>query len=100
MKKLNLTIDFVLDNFPFDRFADGKGNISIVTDLEEIIYYYFIDLAFKNLGIPFETGDYEDDDDNLYTHFEFKLDDLKSVKDDCPIFYKHIKRLNSRNANK
>lgn len=98
MKKLNLTIDFVLDNLSINMFADGKGNITIATDTEEITPYFLIDLALENLGIPFNTGEYLYDNNIELTHFEFKLNDLKSVKDDCPVFYKHINELNSRNA--
>lgn len=98
MKNINLTVDSVLNNLPSSLCADGKGNVTIITSSEEITPYFLINMALENLGIKFKIVEYVDINDNVDTHFEFKLADIESIQDDCPIFYKKIKDLNFRNS--
>jgi hypothetical protein len=98
MKNINLTVDSVLNNLFSSLYADGKGNITIVTTSNEMTPYFLINMALENLGIQFKTDEYIDDDNNVDTYFEFKLSDIENIQDDCPIFYKKIKELNFSNS--
>lgn len=96
MKKIELTADWILERFSCGKYADGRGNGTLIILEDELTNYFFIELAFEQMGIEYEANDYSDDNgENVETHFEFEIED---IKEDCPKLYKSLSELNYNNS--
>lgn len=92
MKKLiELTPEWILENLPHTKYADGSGLMSVYTNNPDNANW--ISLALNTLKIPFEESEYGDWDD-MTMCYEFKIED---VKDDCPSLYINMKNLDRDN---
>jgi hypothetical protein len=98
--KIEITVDWVLNKFSESLFADGKGNVFISNLLNEITQQFLLELALEQLGVPFESHDYYDDDDDDFseTRYEFKIKDLEKVKEYCPEFFSKLSELDYNNS--
>jgi hypothetical protein len=98
--KIEMTADWVLDKFSESLYADGKGNLTISNLINDLTQHFLLELTLQQLGIPFESGDYydEENEDNTETRYDFKLTDLDKVKDYCPEFFKRMSDLNYNNS--
>ena len=94
MKNLKLTPEWVFENLPHTRYADGEGKISLYTD--DATDANFIELALNTLDIFYETYDYLDDDNAIVFGFDFSI---KDIKEECPSFYHNMKELDNNNNN-
>lgn len=92
MRHLNLTPEWVFENLPHTRYADGDGNVSLYTD--DATDANFIELALDTLDILYEAYDYLNDDNDIVFGFDFKIND---VKEECPSFYHSMKEIDNNN---
>jgi hypothetical protein len=93
-KKIVLTPEWVFENLPHTRYADGEGNVSLYTD--DSTDANFIELALDTLNISYETYDYLDDDNDIVFGFDFKIIDIEV---ECPSFYQSMKEIDNNNMN-
>lgn len=94
MKKIEITAEWILENFPVSTYADGLGNVTIHT--VNISDSNWIELALESMDIFYETYDTEDWENEIFEIFyEFRLE---SIKDDCPNLYKEWLIMDMRNS--
>ena len=87
MKKIEITAEWVLDEFTIYHYADGNGYITIMTD--SMSNSLWIDLVLNTLNINYkwdmEDNDPTDDEPLLFEiYYSFKIEE---IKDDCPNLY-------------
>jgi hypothetical protein len=86
MKRIEISAEWILDNFTDLSQADGHGNVTIIG--ESIGDSRWIDLVLDTLGIHYDIDTYGGPipDESFFweIHWTFKIE---SVKDDCPNLY-------------
>jgi len=88
MKTVELTVDWILDNF-VGQWCGGKVNnerpcVCVYSDIENS----FVELAFETMEIDYDYNEYLNEDEKGFWYtYEF---DLEDIKEDAPIFYKHF----------
>lgn len=91
MKKIELTPEWLLDNFSHTLHCNGTDAL-IVSSIEES---HWVKLAFDTLEIDYSDNEYFNEDNETFnTHFEFNLED---IKEECPNLYTNLKELGDKN---
>lgn len=92
MKKIiELTPEWVLNEFSHSLYADGMGIISVYTHCAANATW--ITKALDTLSIPYKAME---DSELQSFFFEFKIED---IQEECPILCKKLKDINNNNKN-
>jgi len=92
MKNLQITADWILNNFSHTASCSGDGTVSIFCDFCDIKWN---DLALE--GITYEYGEeYQNEIGESEAEYYFNLTDIIEI---APTFYKKMMEINDSNAN-
>lgn len=90
MKKIEITLEWILDKLTVTHYADGLGNITITADT--VSDSRWIDLALDTINVKYESDilEHDPDPENPFDDFIFEISwqfRIEEVKDDCPNLY-------------